>query len=166
MSPDSTVDTELVIAAASADRPGPATAATPRAPWPRCTAWPSITVRLIAPPPLDTAMTVTRSEDALVASYDGARSPRAHPGRPRAGAGAAGDAATHGPPRRRTPVSTAHPFPTCFGCGTGREPGDGLRIFPGPVRGRARCAATWTPHPSVGADWHEDRYAERGSVTR
>ncbi|WP_244931460.1 hypothetical protein [Nocardioides sp. W7] len=43
----------------------------------------------------------------------------------------------------------SHPFPTCFSCGTGREPGDGLRIFPGPV-GPDRVAATWTPHPSVG----------------
>ena len=52
----------------------------------------------------------------------------------------------------------AHPFPTCFSCGTGREPGDGLRIFPGQVGdqdGAARVAATWTPHPSVSEDWHE-----------
>ena len=58
------------------------------------------------------------------------------------------------------PGLNAHPFPTCFGCGTGREPGDGLRIFPGPVgTGEPlRVAATWTPHPSVAADWHE--YAE------
>jgi hypothetical protein len=26
---------------------------------------------------------------------------------------------------------TAHPFPTCFVCGPEREPGDGLRLFPG-----------------------------------
>lgn len=26
-----------------------------------------------------------------------------------------------------------HPFPTCFGCGTDREPGDALRQFTGPV---------------------------------
>lgn len=46
-----------------------------------------------------------------------------------------------------------HPFPTCFACGPGREPGDGLRIFPGRVadstRGGRRAAATWTPHASV-----------------
>ena len=49
-----------------------------------------------------------------------------------------------------------HPFPTCFACGTGREVGDGLRIFPGRVpdssSGATRVAATWTPHPSVVAD--------------
>ncbi len=49
---------------------------------------------------------------------------------------------------------TSHPFPTCFSCGTGREPGDGLRIFPGRVdddtEGRVRVAATWTPDESLG----------------
>ncbi len=46
-----------------------------------------------------------------------------------------------------------HPFPGCFACGTDREPGDGLRIFPGQVDdedGRTRVAATWTPDASVG----------------
>jgi hypothetical protein len=50
-----------------------------------------------------------------------------------------------------------HPFPTCFSCGTGREPGDGLRIFPGRVDdldGHARVAATWTPDPTVVEDFH------------
>ena len=44
-------------------------------------------------------------------------------------------------------------FPDCFVCGMSRQPGDGLRIFPGPVPGRAVWAAPWTPDPSVtGAD--------------
>ncbi len=54
------------------------------------------------------------------------------------------------------PTVRRHPFPTCFACGTGREPGDGLRIFPGRVDdgadGRARVAAPWTPDPSVADD--------------
>lgn len=41
-------------------------------------------------------------------------------------------------------------FPTCFGCGMSRAPGDGLRIFPGPVPGRDLWAAPWTPDPAVG----------------
>ena len=40
-------------------------------------------------------------------------------------------------------------FPTCFVCGPARRPGDGLRIFPGPVSGRALWAAPWTPNPSL-----------------
>ena len=56
----------------------------------------------------------------------------------------------------------AHPFPTCFACGTARAPGDGLRIFPGRVSDsldvgadgerRARVAASWTPDPSLADD--------------
>jgi hypothetical protein len=52
---------------------------------------------------------------------------------------------------------SAHPFPTCFACGTGRAAGDGLRIFPGRVGdqdGLARVAATWTPDPSVSENYH------------
>jgi hypothetical protein len=58
---------------------------------------------------------------------------------------------------------TSHPFPTCFSCGTGREPGDGLRIFPGRVADapaedgeppRPRVAATWTPDKTVAEDYH------------
>jgi hypothetical protein len=40
-------------------------------------------------------------------------------------------------------------FPDCFVCGMSRQPGDGLRIFPGPVPGRALWAAPWTPDSSV-----------------
>jgi len=42
-----------------------------------------------------------------------------------------------------------HPFPACFVCGPDRAPGDGLRIFPGPLAGRPLWAAPWTPDPSV-----------------
>ena len=55
------------------------------------------------------------------------------------------------------PGHTFHPFPTCFACGTAREEGDGLRIFPGAVgEGAAghRIAAPWTPQSSLHEDWH------------
>ena len=42
----------------------------------------------------------------------------------------------------------AHPFPTCFSCGPDRDPGDGLRIFPGRIDD-ARVAASWTPDPGL-----------------
>ncbi len=38
-----------------------------------------------------------------------------------------------------------HPAPGCVVCGTEREAGDGLRVFPGPVAGRRLVAAPWTP---------------------
>jgi hypothetical protein len=34
-------------------------------------------------------------------------------------------------------------------CGPQRDPGDGLRIFPGPVEGRDLVACPWTPDPSL-----------------
>ena len=42
-------------------------------------------------------------------------------------------------------------FPGCFVCGTDRAPGDGLRIFPGPVPGGSVWAAPWIPDSSVAA---------------
>jgi hypothetical protein len=54
-------------------------------------------------------------------------------------------------------------FPDCFTCGTGRRPGDGLRIFAGPVPGRGVWAAPWTPDLSVsgtdGRVWPEVAWA-------
>jgi len=43
-----------------------------------------------------------------------------------------------------------HPIPRCFACGPDRPPGDGLRIFPGPVSGRdGTYAAPWTTDASL-----------------
>ena len=43
--------------------------------------------------------------------------------------------------------------PSCFVCGKQREPHEGLRIFPGPVRGRDMVAAALVPESHVaGAD--------------
>jgi hypothetical protein len=40
-----------------------------------------------------------------------------------------------------------HPFPTCFACGTARDPDDALCLRPGPLAdGTGRYAATWVPH--------------------
>lgn len=38
-----------------------------------------------------------------------------------------------------------HVFPGCFVCGPDREPGDGLRIFAGPVGDSGVFAAIWVP---------------------
>ena len=53
----------------------------------------------------------------------------------------------------RFPYREGHAFPACFGCGPQREPGDGLRIFAGPVAGREDVfAAPWTPDASLADD--------------
>jgi hypothetical protein len=119
--------------------------------------WPTVAVSLRLPPPLDTPLQVTDDHGATVASLDGAvvASAEVRDGSPDAvdpvPAGEARAAMASYPGLRQ------HPFPSCFGCGTEREEGDGLRIFPGPVNdpgAPTRVAATWTPHPSLFEDWH------------
>jgi len=57
-----------------------------------------------------------------------------------------------------TPVKPhEHPLPTCFVCGPARAPGDGLRIFAGPlarqsINTSAVLAAPWTPDPTLMAE--------------
>ena len=57
-----------------------------------------------------------------------------------------------------TPVKPhQHPLPGCFVCGPSRGPGDGLRIFAGPLLRRSRNAsavlsATWMPDPTLAAE--------------
>jgi hypothetical protein len=135
--------------------------------------WPSVTVSLMAPPPLDASMPVAGTDDGgVVATYDG---------RPVLTARCSHDEVMDVEPvaadeARAATASyaglTSHPFPSCFSCGTGRDPGDGLRIFPGRVGDavedgtpRPRVAATWTPDPTVAEDFHA--YADerrRGSL--
>lgn len=123
----------------------------------RCDSWPTIEVSLRRPPPLDTVMTVSDEDGLLTASVDGAVVATAR----RAdhelrevdpvGPGTAAAAASS------YPGHDFHPFPTCFACGTGREEGDGLRIFPGRIGAGPDgdlVAAAWTPHPSLHEDWH------------
>ena len=113
-----------------------------------------ITVSLLAPPPLETALLVQTTDAVTTASLDG--TPVA-----RAGAEATEPTAAIEPvsldTARAAQASYAglrsHPFPTCYSCGTERP--DGLRIFPGRVsdqEGGARVAATWTPDGSVADD--------------
>ena len=141
--------------------------------------WPTVTVSLLAPPPLEVSMSLAPTDDGgVVASYDG---------KPILSARCTHDRVTDVGPvdpgdARAASASyaglTSHPFPTCFSCGTGREPGDGLRIFPGrvsdaPAEGgegerRARVAATWTPDPTVAEDYHsyaDERPRARLAVT-
>jgi hypothetical protein len=123
----------------------------------RCDSWPAIEVSLRRPPPLDTPLPVTVADGTTTASVDGSPVATAHrverelaevePVAPEVAAAA----------EASYPGLRFHPFPTCFACGTAREPGDGLRIFPGRVGsgpGGERVAATWTPHPSLHEDWH------------
>ena len=59
---------------------------------------------------------------------------------------------------RRTPFdANSHTFPTCFVCGPARAPGDGLRIFAGPLSARTdqktgAFAASWVPDANLAGD--------------
>ena len=95
------------------------------------------TVTLRRPPPLDTPMEVERDGDGSVRVRHGrtligeaAPSPAGPLEIPATVSLADADAAARGARYFTDPV-----FPDCFVCGMNRRPGDGLRIFPGPVTG-------------------------------
>jgi hypothetical protein len=115
-----------------------------------------VTVTLRRPPPLGTPMAVERDGQGSVRIHHGHTliaeaipapdSPA--PEIPGPVSMAEAQAAAGGARYYADPV-----FPDCFVCGVGRRPGDGLRIFPGPLAGRPLWAAPWTPDLSVtGAD--------------
>jgi len=109
------------------------------------------TVTLRRPPPLDTPLAVENHEGSIrilsgrTLIGEAAPAPDApaleipDPVSPAEARAAAGRARYFADPV----------FPDCFVCGMNRLPGDGLRIFPGPVAGRAVWAAPWAPDPSV-----------------
>ncbi len=119
--------------------------------------WPTLEVSLRQPPPLDTPLQLSEAEGVLTAGLGGRAVATAQrverdlvevaPVSPDVAASA----------ESAYPGLDFHPFPTCFVCGTGREEGDGLRIFPGRTGEGAAgdlVAATWTPDPSLHEVWH------------
>ena len=113
---------------------------------------PAATVTLRRPPPLGTALAVERDGDVVRALHDGELVAEAAPGEEPEALDPVDPAAARAA-EERFAGHDHHPLPQCVGCGTDRPPGDGMRIFPGPVAGsgadRRRVAATWTPHPSL-----------------
>ncbi|MEL6979221.1 MAG: hypothetical protein AAGM38_11135 [Pseudomonadota bacterium] len=109
-------------------------------------------VRLKAPPPLETPLTVERDgasvrlmdQDKVIATGAPASAPVAAP--PLSLSLAAAEAASG------YEDPDAHYFPSCFVCGPAREEGDGLRIFAGAVDGADAVAAPWTPHRSLAVE--------------
>jgi hypothetical protein len=106
-------------------------------------------VRLKAPPPLDTALVIDRF-DSIVRLLNGsivvaeARTEAMTLTAPPGPAFAEAERASTG-----CSGFTRHAFPTCFVCGPDRAIGDGLRIFPGPVGSRSMVAAPWIPDTSL-----------------
>lgn len=102
-------------------------------------------VRLLRPPPLDRDLDIVRDADAVsLLAGD----------RPVARAIAATFQLEIAPPvslsearerSRHYRGFEAHAFGSCFVCGPDREPGDGLRIFPGSGSGHTAVASAWRP---------------------
>ena len=113
----------------------------------------AVTVRLRTPPPLDTEMAISRGDDGTVEVWDGQTLVA------QAFAAEALDSTeTPGPATyaQAEAAGTAyeglrsHPFPTCFTCGTGRDPSDALCLHTGLLAGHKTLrAAAWTPREST-----------------
>ena len=108
-------------------------------------------VSLRAPPPLERPLAVTadgerlelRDGDALVAEAAAADTVLDAPDSISPSQARAASEAGH------EHWTARHPFPTCVVCGPERDPGDGMRVFPGSL-GDGRFAAEWTPDESLG----------------
>jgi hypothetical protein len=105
-------------------------------------------VTLLVPPPLDTQLDIVGDElrhgDVVVARAR--RAAHSDEEVPEPVSLAEAEAAS-----KRYAGFEHHAYPTCFTCGPERD--DGLRIFAGPVEGRAGVvAAPWTPGPGVRAE--------------
>jgi hypothetical protein len=110
-------------------------------------------VRLRIPPPLDTPMEVRKQDGVVALFYKNEMVASARPAtvdidipEPPDFAGA-----TAASGRYRGFVS--HFYPGCFVCGPERKPGDGLRIFAGPVEAGhgpdGMVAAAWVPDATL-----------------
>jgi hypothetical protein len=113
---------------------------------------PHASVRLNAPPPLDTPITRLRDQDGSIRLvHDGTTVAEGRVARPAvevppAPSFTAATLATLAFPGRRP---GQHPWPGCFVCGPERH--DGLRIYPGPLVGTDVLAGTWVPRPEFAA---------------
>lgn len=108
------------------------------------------TAVLRAPIPLDVDLAIERGgAGARLEGLDGALIAESGPGRfdlPEAPPSPGLDAARAASARYFGYTQRSHPI--CFTCGTERDEGDGLRIFPGQVEGAESgvVACDWTPH--------------------
>jgi hypothetical protein len=113
----------------------------------------AVTVRLRTPPPLDTEMEISRGDDGTVEVWDGqtvvAQAFAAEP----LDATEVPTPVTYQQAEAAGPAYeglTSHPFPSCFACGTERDPSDALCLRTGLLAGHETLrAAAWTPQEST-----------------
>ena len=124
---------------------------------PTTAAHPGVTVRLAAPPPLDRPLRLVVDAPSPDAVAPVPSSVRLLDGDHLVASATASEALEGEAPH---PVSldearaaeeryeglVDHPFPTCFSCGTARDPDDALCLRPGPLDdGTGRYAVAWVP---------------------
>src|ERR1700722_333460 len=111
-----------------------------------------VTVTLHRPPPLGTPMAFEQGDDGSLRIRHGsmliagATSPTDSPALEVPVSAGLAEAQL---PTGRARYFQDPVFPDCFVCGVNRPPGDGLRIFPGPLQGEALWGAPWTPDSTV-----------------
>jgi hypothetical protein len=101
-------------------------------------------VTLRSPPPLERALVVERDGDRLLIRDGETLVAEARPGSAELDVPQAPTWEEAQEAAARYPGFAEHAFPRCFVCGPERGPGDGLRVFAGPL-GDRRFAATWVP---------------------
>lgn len=107
---------------------------------------------LRAPPPLGVPLSLHRDEQKITLRDGGTLIGEAKPATLDLVAPAAPSLADARDASTRYP-GFGHAFQTCFVCGCLREPGDGMRVFAGPVAGRENMVAcAWTPSADLGDD--------------
>ncbi len=110
----------------------------------------TLAVRLLKPPPLETAMAIVERQGGAIEVRQGetiigeARPAQLSLELPQPPSYFEAVEAS-----RRYMGFVTHRFPTCFVCGTGRVRGDGMRIFAGPIPERRIVAAPWVPDASL-----------------
>ena len=110
---------------------------------------PAVEVVLRAPPPLDVPLSVEREgESVRVSSPDGTLIATGRPGSLALDVPPAPTSERAREAESRYAGMQDHVFAGCFVCGPEREPGDGLRIFAGPL-GDGMVASGWTPDASL-----------------
>ncbi|HSB47953.1 MAG TPA: hypothetical protein VLD15_00395 [Burkholderiales bacterium] len=109
----------------------------------------SALVRLEVPPPLDADMQVKEAGSGFELMHGATVVARARPAVMSLDIPAPPTVAESEAAAKAYRGFRAHPFPTCFVCGPERTAGDGLRIFPGPLRSGV-VASPWIPDASLG----------------
>jgi hypothetical protein len=106
-------------------------------------------VTLRSPPPLDQPIDLVHTGDGTQAVSRGRLIAEAKPASLVIQAPRAPSFEEAARASERYPWRHEHPYPTCFVCGSGRAPGDGLCVYPGAVAGRDVAAAPFVPDATV-----------------